>query len=187
MLLVLGKVIKTGIIIGLAVTAFNYLGEYADNAGTTDSWRVLYYGNPMTKHEICPECDAELSEQDGFDGEYEYWICEDCGAELQHPDLYGWDEEVLVACCPFCDSDLTEQEGFDEDLPYWICKECDAVLLSPDSDCEYAWFCEDCDAFLNEQKGFREDCGLWKCKECGCVNEIDLSEVGSNGNTVCIN
>ena len=183
MLFVLGKVVKAGLIIGLALMVFDLFSGSDD----TESWRILFYGDPMTEHVICPECDAELSEQAGFDEFKVSWTCTDCGTELHHPYLYDWEDEEIVACCPFCDAELPEQKGFDESLPYWICTECDAILVNPDSGFEYAWFCEDCDAYLNEQDGFTEDCGRWECKECGCVNEIDLSEVGSNGNTVCNN
>lgn len=183
MLYVLGKVLKLGIIVGIAMKLFGLIGGSDEIA----AWRELYYGDPMERHEICPYCEADLSQQTGFDGESEYWTCADCGEDLEHPDLFDWDEMEMVACCPFCDSDLTEQEGFFDEVPYWICEGCGAELLSPESGFEYVWFCEDCDAFLNEQDGFKEDCKMWKCKECGCVNEIDIREVGSYGNTVCIN
>lgn len=184
MFFVIGKLVKLGIIIGMAASLFGHLGDIVTE---DDTWRILYYGDPMIKHEICPECDAELSDQSGFNEWDSIWTCEECGTELHHPYLYNEDEDEIVACCPFCDSELSAQIGFDDELPYWICRECDAILVNPDSGFEYAWFCEECSDFLNEQKGFNEDCGNWECTKCGHVNEIDLSEVGSYGNTICNN
>lgn len=97
------------------------------------------------------------------------------------------DESALYPCCPYCESNLYEQKGFSDDISFWECRECEAMLLPPDSDCEYAWFCDDCDAFLNDQEGFSEDCGTWKCSECGGVNYIDVSEEEDYGYTVCNN
>ena len=48
-------------------------------------WREVYYGNPMTRHDICPTCDAELLIQSGFDEEELYWTCKECGEYLTNP------------------------------------------------------------------------------------------------------
>lgn len=183
MLFVLGKVLKLGLILGVAVKLFSFVSGSSES----EAWINYYYGDPMERHETCPYCEDDLSIQDGFDGDSDYWECAECKEELVHPDLYSWDEMELVAYCPFCDSDLSEQAGFSDDLTYWICDDCGAELLPPDSNWEYAWFCDDCDAFLNDQNGFSESCGVWKCTECGCDNEIDISEEGKYGYTVSFN
>ena len=183
MLIVIGKLLKLGFTVGLAITLFNLFA----GSGDIEPWRDLYYGSPMTRHEVCPHCEADLSAQRGFESDAQYWTCTDCGKNLQHPDLFNYDDEIMVPICPFCDSDLSEQGGFSEDLPYWICEKCGAELISPESEYDYAWFCDECGAFLNDQDGFSEGCNKWKCDKCGCVNNIEEGEVIGNGNPMCNN
>ncbi len=70
--------------------------------------------------EYCPNCQAILNMQKGYDPNKPYWICTGCGQMLFAPD-FPWD---IVWRCDKCGALLNTQKGFREDCGKWICEEC---------------------------------------------------------------
>lgn len=75
----------------------------------------------------CPNCQADLEEQDGFDPEDGYWTCAECGQQLYGDDLEGsWRRRFpgVIWHCDGCGATLNGQEGFDDWSSSWVCTEC---------------------------------------------------------------
>ena len=74
----------------------------------------------------CPNCNAILNDQYGFDPDNGTWTCQVCGQTL-----YGDDMEETMSSFPgviwYCDSCgavLNKQSGFDDSCGSWYCTEC---------------------------------------------------------------
>ncbi len=73
-------------------------------------------------YEFCPNCDANLTLQRGYDASLPYWVCLGCGQMLINPEL-DTDSDIIWRC-DNCGELLNVQKGFDESLPVWICRVC---------------------------------------------------------------
>ena len=73
-------------------------------------------------HEYCPNCDADLTMQQGYSNDLPYWICRGCGEMLINPDAPC--ESDIVWRCDGCGAMLNIQPGFHDDCGQWICTEC---------------------------------------------------------------
>lgn len=74
----------------------------------------------------CPNCNADLGNQPGFDPDSNYWICAECGVFLTDPDMdqSGNRFEDVGWFCDDCGALLNEQSGFSDWCGYWTCTEC---------------------------------------------------------------
>ena len=73
-------------------------------------------------YEFCPNCDANLTLQRGYDASLPYWVCLGCGQMLINPEL-DTDSDIIWRC-DNCGDLLNIQEGFNEDISHWVCKKC---------------------------------------------------------------
>ena len=73
-------------------------------------------------YEYCPNCEANLTLQKGYNNAYAYWKCRGCGKMLINPDLTGGSPIVWI--CDKCGAILSLQAGFSEALGEWECREC---------------------------------------------------------------
>lgn len=71
-------------------------------------------------YEFCPNCEANLTFQKGYQNDLSYWICKGCGKLLLNPSVPG----TIAWICDKCDTLLNIQEGFTEDCKQWNCKKC---------------------------------------------------------------
>ena len=73
----------------------------------------------------CPNCDAILSEQVGFDQNIGVWNCLKCGQLLMDEDLYDGDNfNGVLWYCDNCKELLNKQPGFSDSYGSWICSKC---------------------------------------------------------------
>ena len=73
----------------------------------------------------CPNCGADLDEQDGFDPSCGTWTCTSCGMLLMDDDIYAGDTYEGVAWyCDECGALLNRQSGFSDSYDSWVCTEC---------------------------------------------------------------
>ena len=73
----------------------------------------------------CPNCDAILNDQPGFDPDNGSWTCTCCGKHLMDDDVYEGDTYEGVAWyCDECDALLNRQSGFSDSYGTWTCTEC---------------------------------------------------------------
>lgn len=73
-------------------------------------------------YEYCPNCEANLTLQKGYNNAYAYWKCRGCGKMLINPDLTGGSPIVWI--CDKCGAILNLQAGFSEAMGEWECREC---------------------------------------------------------------
>lgn len=74
---------------------------------------------------FCPNCEATLEDQSGFDPARGYWQCTSCGAELYEDEsCVGNRFPGIFWRCDRCDALLNEQEGFNDTLNEWACRAC---------------------------------------------------------------
>ncbi len=73
-------------------------------------------------YEYCPNCDANLTMQKGYDNTLPYWVCRGCGEMLINPDVPS--DSDIIWRCDECGALLNIQEGFSEDNGTWKCDEC---------------------------------------------------------------
>ena len=74
---------------------------------------------------FCPNCNATLNKQKGFNPNVGYWECTQCGTLLTDEDVY--DGERFKGVCWFCDNCdafLNKQSGFSDLNDSWCCTEC---------------------------------------------------------------
>ena len=79
--------------------------------------------NDLPEHEFCPNCEANLTKQKGYDNTLPYWVCLGCGEMLINPDV----DSDIAWICDQCGSMLNIQKGFREDCGEWKCTECGFV------------------------------------------------------------
>ena len=75
---------------------------------------------PGNTYEYCPNCDANLTLQKGYDSSLPYWICKGCGQMLINPAI----ESDISWICDKCGAMLNIQDGFDDHGDVWKCTEC---------------------------------------------------------------
>ena len=73
-------------------------------------------------YEYCPNCDANLTLQKGYDNSLPYWICRGCGEMLINPDVPS--ESDIIWRCDRCGAFLNIQPGFTEEAGDFRCTEC---------------------------------------------------------------
>lgn len=74
---------------------------------------------------FCPNCDAILNEQSGFDPSRGTWTCTSCGKLLMDDNIYNGDTfEGVAWFCDDCGALLNRQSGFSDTFGSWICTEC---------------------------------------------------------------
>ena len=73
-------------------------------------------------YEFCPNCDANLTLQRGYDNNLPYWVCLGCGQMLINPDMDN--ESDIIWRCDKCGALLNIQEGFDEESEVFVCRKC---------------------------------------------------------------
>ena len=68
----------------------------------------------------CPNCNAILTKQKGFDPNLHAWVCKGCGKQLVGDAVPG----EIIWFCYSCGSMLNIQEGFTEKGGKWKCTQC---------------------------------------------------------------
>jgi len=73
----------------------------------------------------CPNCNAILNDQDGFDPQDSTWRCTECGKELFGDDIYSGDNfPGVIWRCDNCGAILNKQCGFSDNSDSWECTNC---------------------------------------------------------------
>ena len=75
---------------------------------------------------FCPNCNAILNDQIGFDPSLGVWKCTQCGQELYDDDIATTMESFngVVWRCDSCGAILNSQSGFRDTCIVWVCTEC---------------------------------------------------------------
>lgn len=78
------------------------------------------------EHHYCPNCDAVLEDQPGFDPAKGVWTCTNCGMQLFGDEAgdTGAYNTGIIWYCDKCGALLNKQEGFDYYADSWTCTEC---------------------------------------------------------------
>lgn len=126
----------------------------------------------------CPNCDAVLNDQIGFDPDDGVWTCTECGKELYGDEIAETMRryEGAVWHCDWCNAVLNKQYGFDDYCSSWRCTECGHINeISDDNVCEseddchrsrHEYSCPNCGGTLNDQPDFYGE-ELYTCTQCG--------------------
>lgn len=73
----------------------------------------------------CPNCNADVEDQFGFDPSNGIWTCTECGQFLMDDDIADGDTYEGVAWfCDNCNALLKRQSGFSDSDEIWTCTEC---------------------------------------------------------------
>ena len=72
--------------------------------------------------EFCPNCEANLTMQRGYDNSLPYWICTGCGEMLINPEVNAPSD--IIWRCDSCGAVLNIQDNFTEDSNHFICTVC---------------------------------------------------------------
>lgn len=79
----------------------------------------------MIVEEYCPNCNAYLKRQKGFNSNLKYWNCKKCGQQLINPTKKSNARyQDVVWYCDNCGAVLNEQKYFNDHRNSWTCKEC---------------------------------------------------------------
>ena len=79
----------------------------------------------MRDEYFCPNCNAILNDQYGFDPDKGSWTCTECGTHLMDDDVYEGDSfEGVAWYCDDCGALLNRQSGFYDYYGSWKCTEC---------------------------------------------------------------
>jgi DNA-directed RNA polymerase subunit M/transcription elongation factor TFIIS len=79
----------------------------------------------MRDEYFCPNCNAILNDQYGFDPNKGSWTCTECGEHLMDDDVYDGDTfEGVAWYCDDCGALLNRQSGFHDYYGSWTCTEC---------------------------------------------------------------
>ena len=75
---------------------------------------------------FCPNCDATLNDQPGFDPDLGTWTCTNCGKELYGDSIASsmGRFDGVVWHCDSCGAVLNKQCGFTDYCDTWVCTEC---------------------------------------------------------------
>ena len=131
----------------------------------------------MNEEYFCPNCNAVLNEQDGFDPDLGAWTCTECGETL-----YGEDVERtmlqfdgVIWYCDECNAILNTQSGFTDLCGTWYCQECghenpisekEIYDSSDDYENNNKHRCPECGEFLEDQYTFYEYEDTHTCTNC---------------------
>ena len=148
---------------------------------------------------FCPNCDAILNYQEGFDPSGGAWTCTSCGKLLMDEDVYDGDSYEGVAWfCDTCNALLNRQSGFSDSLGNWICTECGHLNGITDEDIiEDPFYCPNCGEILNKQWGFYKYDDNHECSLCGAklyhsysddkYSVVEDEEIEEDNNFLCPN
>ena len=135
----------------------------------------------------CPNCNATLNDQDGFDPDLGIWTCTNCGQTLYGDEIANTMDQFdgVVWYCDSCGAVLNKQIGFSDTCCTWYCTECghanpinkDEIYESEEDylNSKHQYSCPNCGALLNDQWGFSED-EEWTCTNCDADLEKDGPE-----------
>lgn len=125
----------------------------------------------------CPNCNADLDDQFGFDPSNGTWTCTECGQFLMDDDIADGDIYDGVAWfCDNCNALLNRQSGFSDIYGTWTCTECGHINSISDEDIiEDEHKCPSCGANLKKQWNYSEYTNDYTCSECGSVLHRDYS------------
>ena len=117
----------------------------------------------------CPNCNADLENQYGFDPSSGTWTCRECGQFLMDEDIADGDTYEGVAWfCDNCNALLNRQSGFSDSYGTWTCTECGHTNGTTDEDIiEEEHKCPNCGANLKKQWGYSKYSDDYTCSECG--------------------
>ena len=125
----------------------------------------------------CPNCNAILNNQPGFDPESGVWTCTECGQTLYGDDVESSMDRFdgVVWFCDSCGAVLNKQFGFNDYCGTWYCSNCghanainENEVYNFDEDYgkrKTVYECPNCGSTLNDQWGFSED-DYWTCSSC---------------------
>ncbi len=148
---------------------------------------------------FCPNCDAILNYQEGFDPSGGAWTCTSCGKLLMDEDVYDGDSYEGVAWfCDNCNALLNRQSGFSDSLGNWTCTECGHLNGMTDEDIiEDPFYCPNCGEILNKQWGFYKYDDNHECSSCGAklyhsysddkYSVVEDEEIEEDDNFLCPN
>ena len=83
---------------------------------------------------FCPNCNADLTKQAGFDPDEGRWACTECGMQLYDEQYEGELYKDVLWYCDKCGAFLNKQEGFSEFLEKWTCTDCGHINPITDRD-----------------------------------------------------
>ncbi len=120
----------------------------------------------------CPNCNADLDDQIGFDPSNGTWTCTECGQFLMDDDIADGDSfEGVAWFCDNCNALLNRQSGFSDSDGTWTCTECGHINGITDEDIlEDEHTCPNCGANLKKQYDYSKYSNEYTCTEC----EADL-------------
>lgn len=118
----------------------------------------------MMEEYFCPNCNAVLNDQDGFDPNLGAWTCTECGETLYGDDVEEHMDQFdgVVWYCDECNAILNTQRGFDDSCGIWRCTKCGHE--NPISEDE-----------IYESKAEYENRNKHRCPECGDLLEDQYS------------
>lgn len=127
---------------------------------------------------FCPNCNAILNNQDGFDPSCGTWTCTSCGKVLMDDDVYDGDSfEGIAWFCDSCGALLNRQSGFSDSYGSWVCTKCGHRNGTTEDDIvDDSFLCPKCGATLNEQWGFNKYDDDYECSSCGAKLHHDYSD-----------
>ena len=85
------------------------LKEFADKIFGLLSQKDETVEDSGQEYEFCPNCDANLTKQKGYDRTLPYWVCLGCGEMLINPEV-DTDSEIAWICDD-CGDMLNTQKG----------------------------------------------------------------------------
>lgn len=98
--------------------SFNSYEEHSCNKGCSSN-------SKSTEEYFCPNCNAILNKQKGFDPSKGSWTCKSCGQHLMDESVFEGDKFKGVAWyCDKCGDLLNKQPGFSDSYGSWICAKC---------------------------------------------------------------
>lgn len=130
----------------------------------------------MNEEYYCPNCNAVLNDQDGFDPDLGAWTCTECGETLYGDDVENAMDQFdgVVWYCDECNAILNTQRGFNDSCGTWCCTKCGHE--NPISENEIY---ESAEEYENRNKH--------RCPECGDILENQYSFYEYEDTHTCTN
>ena len=130
----------------------------------------------MKDEYFCPNCNAVLNDQDGFDPDLGAWTCTECGETLYGDDVENTMDQFdgVVWYCDECNAVLNTQRGFNDSCGTWCCTKCGHEnTISEDE--------------IYESEADYENRNKHKCPECGDILEDQYSFYEYEDTHTCTN
>ena len=137
---------------------------------------------------FCPNCNAVLNDQPGFDPDLGSWTCTQCGQKLYGDEVATTMDQFdgVVWYCDSCGALLNKQSGFYDYCGTWYCTNCghanpineNEIYESEDDyrNRKNTYECPNCGHTLNDQIWFDENADTVTCSWCN----TDLYKDGSD-------